>query len=220
MRNQSENQVTLFFIRHGETPANRQKRYIGKTDEPLSPEGRAVLLAHHKDCPPADFLFTSPMLRCRQSAALLYPALPGRVIRQWEEIDFGDFEGKNYRELADSAAYQAWIDSGGTLPFPGGESREAFIGRCREGLLYCLQMLGSKASGQNLLENRISAALIVHGGTVMALLSTYGGGRYFDYACKNGDGYRCLAEFCTDARGNVREGTLRFTGVEPLFYRR
>ena len=40
-----------------------------------------------------------------------------------EEMDFGDFEYKNYHELNGNAAYQAWIDSGGTdcLPKWGGQ---------------------------------------------------------------------------------------------------
>ena len=41
--------------------------------------------------------------------------------------------GKNYEELKDDPCYQKWIDSNGTLPFPGGESREQFIRRSMEG---------------------------------------------------------------------------------------
>ena len=48
-------------------------------------------------------------------------------------MDFGQFEGKNYEELKDNPDYQKWIDSNGTLPFPGGESREQFIRRSMEG---------------------------------------------------------------------------------------
>ena len=39
-------------------------------------------------------------------------------------MNFGSFEGKTYFDLNGNEDYQRWIDSGGTLPFPGGESRE------------------------------------------------------------------------------------------------
>ena len=59
--------MDIFLIRHGMTPGNREHRYIGRTDEPLSEEGRAALL------PPAwadqvESVCVSPMLRARQTA--------------------------------------------------------------------------------------------------------------------------------------------------------
>ena len=33
---------------------------------------------------------------------------------------------------------------------------------------------------------------IVHGGTIMSVLSSLCGGDYFDYQVKNGEGYECL----------------------------
>lgn len=52
-------------------------------------------------------------------------------------MDFGAFEGHNYQELSGDPAYQRWIDSGGTLPFPEGESREEFIRRNVAGYEKC-----------------------------------------------------------------------------------
>ncbi len=48
------------------------------------------------------------------------------IIDELAECDFGEFENKNYQELDGNANYQSWIDSGGLLPFPGGESGEEF----------------------------------------------------------------------------------------------
>ena len=36
-----------------------------------------------------------------------------------------------------------------------------------------------------------TAACVVHGGTIMAVLSEIYGGDYYDYHCGNGDGYIC-----------------------------
>ena len=136
MRNRKENQIDLALIRHGMTASNSEKRYLGRTNEPLSEEGRRLLLLRKEQgCyPAASFLFSGPMTRCLQTGRLLYPEKTPLLIPEWTEMDFGEFEGKNYRELSGDARYQAWIDSGGLLPFPGGESREAFLLRCRKGL--------------------------------------------------------------------------------------
>ena len=56
-------------------------------------------------------------------------------------MNFGSFEGKTYFDLNGNEDYQRWIDSGGTLPFPDGESRAEFITRCKAGLLDCLMEL-------------------------------------------------------------------------------
>lgn len=135
MRDRTEDQMILAFIRHGETQANAQCRYLGKTDESLSERGRQQLLSRQKQhvYPQADYLFVSPMKRCLETAQILYPMLQPVVIPEWEEMDFGRFEYKNYEELKDDPAYRRWMDSGGKTAFPGGESREAFVRRCRSG---------------------------------------------------------------------------------------
>ncbi|MBE6831252.1 MAG: histidine phosphatase family protein [Ruminococcaceae bacterium] len=191
MRNRTENQITLALIRHGETPSNALGRYLGQTEEDLSDTGKERLLQNRQSgkYPQADVVFSSPMERCLQTAGLLYGCTNPIVVEEWREMDFGRFEGKNYRELNGNAEYQAWIDSSGELPFPSGESRQDFLARCRRGLGQAVGELGKAESLP------ASAAAVVHGGTVMALLSTFCGGDYFDYQCKNGEGYLCRLSF-------------------------
>jgi alpha-ribazole phosphatase len=126
------------------------------------------------------------MKRCIQTAELIYDSRKPVLIEEWREMDFGRFEGKNYEELKEDAQYQAWIDSNGVLPFPEGESREEFEIRCRKGFNKMLGVIGKKVG-----KAPLTAAAIVHGGSIMALLSAYCGGDYFDYQCKNGEGYAC-----------------------------
>ena len=120
------------------TLGNVEHRYIGRqTDEPLSEDGRQQL-EKRKDqwaqvCRTWDmpYVFVSPMLRCRQTAEILFPQIPQIEIDPWREMDFGEFEGKNYAQLNGDPRYQAWIDSGGTLAFPGGErllSQDVWMG--------------------------------------------------------------------------------------------
>lgn len=108
--------LKIYLIRHGKTQGNLSGKYIGsRTDEPLCEEGIRELKG--KTYPQAQILFVSPMKRCIQTAELLYPGLEQRKIPLLQECDFGDFENKNYKELSGNPDYQAWIDSGGTLPF-------------------------------------------------------------------------------------------------------
>ena len=167
------------LIRHGATRGNLEGRYIGcRTDEPLCPEGRAAL-CHHV-YPPVRQVFSSPMRRCLETAVLLYPAISPEVIPDFRECDFGLFENKNYAELNGRADYQAWIDSGGELPFPGGESRKEFSLRCLE----AFRALQSRAPEGD-------CALIVHGGVIMAIMESCAKppAGYYDYQLKNGEYY-------------------------------
>lgn len=172
--------MKIILIRHGMTAGNLSGRYIGVTDEPLCREGADVVRS--RVYPPCDILFSSPMKRCIETAKLIYPALSPVIDEDFRECDFGDFEGKNYSELNGNAEYQRWIDSGGTLPFPNGESPDAFRSRCHEAFLRCVRPLDCG-----------TAAFVVHGGTIMSIMSGFGGGDYFGFRVKNACGY--TAEF-------------------------
>lgn len=187
MWNLPEFEMTLTLIRHGETWSNAKKRYLGTTDEGLSEAGiRHIQQIQTSGLyPVTEPLFVSPMLRCRQTAKLLFPGVAYQIVPQWREIDFGRFEGKTYRELSKTTEYQAWLASGGTLPFPEGESREQFIRRSVQGFAEEVKTLcdGSR--------ERLSFEMcaVVHGGTIMALMSVLSGGEYFDFQVGCGEGY-------------------------------
>ena len=161
------------LIRHGQTQGNREHRYIGcRTDEPLCPEGIAQLQNRHY--PPVSRVFVSPMRRCVETANLLYPGVPQTIIGSFRECDFGDFENKNYAELNGRADYQAWIDSGGELPFPHGESRAQFAARCATAF-------------EQIRQQDEDCAVVAHGGTLMAIMEKFAvpEGGYFDFQAGN-----------------------------------
>ena len=135
MWNQSEIKINLTLIRHGKTPSNREHRYLGVTEEALSGEGRKQLeiLAEKDILKKPWLLFISPMLRCQESAGILFPGRKAYPIEEWREMNFGAYEGKNYEDLKNDSYYQKWIDSNGTLPFPEGESQQEYIKRCHRG---------------------------------------------------------------------------------------
>ena len=102
------------------TEGNKKARYIGVTDEPLCPEGIEVL--RKMDYPGPDAVYVSPLKRCVQTAAILFPGEPVHIIEELSECDFGEFENKNYKELDGNADYQAWVDSRECCPFPEGRA--------------------------------------------------------------------------------------------------
>lgn len=173
--------IKLFLIRHGQTEGNKKKRYIGVTDEPLCEEGKFLL--RQMKYPASQSVYVSPMRRCVETAEILFPETRAYVIDELAECDFGDFENKNYKELTGNPDYQAWIESGGTLPFPGGESREEF---CRRNLL------GFRKVMTDCIRRDISnAALVVHGGTIMNIMEAYAVEKqpFYQWHVENGGGY-------------------------------
>ena len=186
----------LILIRHGKTAGNLLGRYIGsRTDEPLCDEGREGLAG--KQLPEVERLYVSPMKRCVETAEILWPGFDRKKMQKvtdLRECDFGDFENKNYKELSGNGDYQAWIDSNGTLPFPNGESMDAFKSRCLEAFARIVEEVSGAeqewiASGKT---GIFRAGIVVHGGTIMAILEQYGYPKaaYFDYQVKNGCGSR------------------------------
>ena len=76
--------------------------------------------------------------------------------------------------------YQAWIDSLGELSFPNGESQAQFAVRCADAFYLLTQ--------RKITED---CALVVHGGTIMAIMERFAvpKGSYYDFQVGNGEGY-------------------------------
>lgn len=180
--------MRVYLIRHGMTAGNLKKRYIGKTDEPLCQEGNAVLerVKNSGLYEQPDLLYVSPMRRCIETAQILFPEVKQTVVEDLRECDFGEFENQNYQELAGNQNYQKWIDSNGKMPFPGGESRESFQSRSIAAFWKLENEWKEKYS-----EGK-TAALVVHGGTIMSILESVGVPEksYYDFQVKNAEGYR------------------------------
>jgi alpha-ribazole phosphatase len=148
-------------MRHGRTAGNLAKRYIGRTDEPLSPEGAKHVRETGVD-PAVTRVYVSPMRRARETAAIKFPNAEQIVVDDLREMDFGDFEGLTADELTDSAAYSAWLESECLDACPNGESGAGFIERtCR-----CFDQLVRSCIARG--EEEL--IIVAHGGTVMSVL--------------------------------------------------
>ncbi len=166
--------MAFILIRHAATKGNLERRYIGcRTDE-------GILDFSPRAVPKARRVVTSPLLRCIQTARILYPDIAPEIVSDFRECDFGNFEGRNYLELSGDPAYQAWIDSDGEAPFPNGESKARFSER----VVSAFAPFWMDPPKEDI-------AFVVHGGTIMAIMEKFAlpKGRYYDFAVPNGCGY-------------------------------
>ena len=177
--------MRLLLIRHAQTAGNLAHRYIGATDEPLCPLGEQTARDAAPVRPP-DTVYVTTMRRTQQTAKILFPTARQIIVPGLREMDFGAFEGKNYEEMAHDAAYRAWVDGGCLGTCPGGESRAAFCARVCEAF--------TALRREWLAAGTESAVLVVHGGTIMALLSSLARPEIDYYAAGVGN---CRGVSCT-----------------------
>ena len=177
--------LKIHLIRHGATDANYDGRYIGcKTDLPLAPEGlnELRLLKDDIDYPEIERLYSSPMLRCRQTGAVLYPDFEPVMVEELKEYDFGSFENKTAAELESNPNFIPWTSGRLSAP-PGGEDNSEFIKRI---------CVGFNKIVLDMIENGLTeSAVIMHGGAIMMLLgvSAVPRSKPVEWTADNGRGY-------------------------------
>lgn len=192
----------LHLIRHGMTEGNIRGRYIGRTDLPVLPEGVAALdnLKAVIEYPNVEKVYSSPMLRCRQTANVLYPNRSLKIIDNLIEYDFGEFEGKTASELECDPRYMQWASGKITAP-PSGEENTDFVKRL---------CVGINEIVRDMMDNDIrESAVIMHGGTIMAFLAAAALPRrnIVEWTADNGRGYSILITPSLYQRSGVVEVT-------------
>ena len=158
----------LFLIRHGETLANRQFRYIGRRDDALSETGerQATQLAEALTSLPLAAVISSPLQRARATAqAIAAPhQLAVELAPELRECDFGTWEGLSRAEVLARGAEEAHIldawEHDATIAPPEGESFAALQQRVRA----YVEQLAITYTGQTL-------ALVSHVGPIKVLLA-------------------------------------------------
>ena len=192
--------MELLLLRHSITPGNLKRQYIGSTDQPLAPEGEALARKRRGEMPEIGGLWVSPMLRCRQTAALLFPGVEQRQVPQLRECAFGRFEEKTWEELKDDPLYRAWMGGDLTITFPGGENMQGFLERSRRGIEAVVRE--AEAAGVD------RGAVVAHGGTWLAVMSAFGRPEW--------ELYRLQPENCRGWRVEVRREPLELRVLEAL----
>ncbi|TCC53419.1 histidine phosphatase family protein [Kribbella capetownensis] len=127
--------TTIVLARHGRTEWHHGNRYTGSTDLPIDEVGlqQARLLKEWAADYAPDALWSSPMLRARQTIAPIAEALglEPTVDARLREVDFGSAEGKMLSELPPVVAKAFELDPVKDH-FPGGEDPAEAADRVHE----------------------------------------------------------------------------------------
>ena len=172
--------MKMWMIRHAETEYNKQRRYQGRLDLPISEKGRRSLEPSGE---PVSRVYVSTLRRTAQTARILFPGAQLIEVPGLEEMDFGRFDGHTSEELESDPAYQEWIDSWCTTAIPGGESRQQFSERIVRAMTKLIEQAAS--AGEEKL------VIVAHGGTIMSALETLGrpAREYYEWLPGNAEGY-------------------------------
>lgn len=151
----------LILVRHGDTVANSRDRYVGRTDAALNEEGReqARRLAARLRGEGIARMYCSALVRARETANAIASSLSLEVdvVREFNELDFGEWEGLTRDEIACLAPehFAAWRSGDESFRFPGGDCRAEFRARVR----MAIDRVISEADGR-------TAAIVAHVGVV------------------------------------------------------
>lgn len=125
--------TTLLLVRHGHTDAAGRRLTGHQRGVHLNARGRreAEGLVDRLHGVPVDAIWTSPLERCRETAAPLARArgLSVTADRGLIETDYGDWSGRTLAQLRRTRLWRNVIAMPSTFRFPGGESFPEVLAR-------------------------------------------------------------------------------------------
>lgn len=128
--------ATVLLVRHGRTTANASGTLAGRTPGvKLDEVGRAQAqrTAERLAVVPLVAVVSSPLERCRQTARAILNLQTGEPVAPIEraitECDYGDWQGRDLRDLAKEDLWKVVQNQPSAAAFPGGESLGAMQAR-------------------------------------------------------------------------------------------
>ena len=164
--------TVLWLVRHGETMWNRERRFQGQLDVPLSPEGEAQATALGRRLrdldPDLTAAWSSDLSRCAETARLILAeradplSLRARLDPGLRESHLGEWQGRPIEEVraGRTAADPRRREDPDFAP-PGGESANQVGARISAAID---RIAASHVGGQIL--------IVTHGGALRAYLAT------------------------------------------------
>ncbi len=153
-------ETRILLIRHPETFANVEGRFVGRGDSPYTVEGRRQFARIPRKIArfAPDHVWGSPLPRALRLARRVSKvcAAPLRVDERLVELDFGDAEGMTYSEIAEAGMDFNYRDSDRPVA-PNGETRASIS--LRAGAV-CADLIAS--GGRHV--------VVTHGGVFRAAL--------------------------------------------------
>lgn len=163
----SGSETELYFVRHGQTPANVRHQFAGVTDVPLDDLGKrqAELVASRFKSIEIDTIVSSPLQRAHYTAQQIggVTGHTPKVMDNLKEMNFGDAEMLTVNEILDN--YGHLMPALGdlrdtTMQWPNGESRIEFHDRVLKSVNSILH---------DYADQRV--AVVCHGGVIASVLS-------------------------------------------------
>lgn len=178
----------ISLIRHGQTKANEEGRYIGTTDYALSNKGRSELydLLDSYVYPKVERVYTSPLERCTETAEILFPDTEIVIAEDFAELHFGQFEGKTADELIHNPEYRQWLKGGMDAKPPEGESVSELCVRTYRGLHRILMEMMD--------QDFRHVAIITHAGVIANAIACFGLPKFDpkQIQCNPGEGFEIM----------------------------
>ena len=191
--------LDFYFIRHGQTQWNNDKKLQGRTDIPLNAHGREQISAYQLP----DKLRTlqwvsSPLLRAQQTAELL--GVQAAIENNLLEMNWGTWEGQTLKQLqtADPIAFARQEALGLDLCPPEGESPRIVGARVS---LWAEQLQAGKTTEQ--------IGCVSHKGVIRAIYALASGWDMLDKAPHKLD-FHCAQHFIY-SRGQWSIGALNIS---------
>ena len=130
--------MKIYFVRHGETLWNKEKKIQGQSDIPLNEYGRelAYVTAEAIKEIPFDVVYSSPLLRAKETADILVKNRKLKVLTdpRLVEMSFGEGEGESLPEIhthPEMKLYNFIHNPENYIPPTGGETFEELYDRCK-----------------------------------------------------------------------------------------
>jgi len=156
----------IWLIRHGEPVAEAQGRCYGSLDFGLSGRGQSQMaaVAQYLATEPLAAICASPLSRAMESAQIVAArqSCPVECVTDLRELDFGNFEGLSYDEIAalHPDLYRQWMNTPTEIRFPNGES----FAEMRARVLSAFDAIRREREGQ-------TVAIVSHGGVNRILIA-------------------------------------------------
>ncbi|GAA0739317.1 alpha-ribazole phosphatase [Clostridium oceanicum] len=132
--------MNIYLLRHGETKENKEKKYYGKLDSRLNSIGINQAKKAGKYLKNIKFskVYISERERCKETLKIAFENKGNEefeIIKdaRINELDFGEFEGKSYKEIKKSFPKECtqWEDDWKGFTPPKGESAVNFFNRVK-----------------------------------------------------------------------------------------
>jgi len=150
----------LFLARHALTGSHTDGRLLGATDPPLSDIGerQAAALGGTLRRRNPERCLCSPLQRASRTAELA--GLPTEIEPDLREVDFGQWEGMTFAEIAaaDPEGAERWATFDLDFAFPGGDRLDDFLSRV------------SDLAGRLAADPAQRIAVVTHGGVIRAMI--------------------------------------------------